>query len=91
MNTTDPSGGEKYRLRLMVGKPAFGGALIGQIEHLVLGDQNLAAFAGEPARDRRAHHAVMTGDVDPSASEFEQCGSRHEVLESPLSAAKLFD
>ena len=74
MNAADQSGGQESRIRPHLRQPVLGGRLIGQVERAPLGDQDLRAFIGQPAHNRRAHHAVMAGDINALAGKIEQRG-----------------
>ncbi len=58
-NSANMTGGENYRIGLHLFKPALGGGLLGQIEHLAAYRQNIAPFAGKPPDSRRAGHTVV--------------------------------
>ena len=71
-NSADMTGGKKHRIGLHLLEPALGVGLLGQIERLAAGRQNLAAFAGEPPHNRRTRHAIVAGHIDALASKIEQ-------------------
>ena len=66
------AGREKHRIGFHLLEPALGVGLLGQIERLAAGRQYLAAFAGEPADNRRPRHAIVAGNIDAFASKIEQ-------------------
>jgi len=87
MNSAPYCSGEEDRIGPNFGKPRLGVGLTFQIDRLAVDSENLAVLARQPADDRQADHAAVSGDPDTHALQREDrisryCGVAHAPWQS---------
>ena len=72
MNSADPAGSQKNRIRPHALQPMFRRLLVGQIKHISISRQDLAIFTLQSANERGFREAAVASDKNAFSIEIKK-------------------